>query len=106
MKTRTHPMDYNRRPRGADKIYHLPVCANCGNMTIPSFDEPNRAHCGTCGTVALCLVPETHIRELREAIALIDQPPASVQTELVYGVYDLDGRDFMDLKRTENETRY
>lgn len=32
--------------------------------------------------------------------------PASVQVELAYGVYDLDGRDFLDLHRTQEDARY
>lgn len=32
--------------------------------------------------------------------------PSSVQVELVYGGCDLDGRDFLDLKRTEEDARH
>lgn len=36
----------------------------------------------------------------------ITEPPASVQVELAYGVHDLNGCDFLDLKRTQEDNRF
>lgn len=41
----------------------------------------------------------------RTKVAPVDLP-ASTQTDLAYGVCDLDGRDFLDLRRTEEDARY
>jgi rRNA maturation protein Nop10 len=68
MKTNTHPGDYDRRPRNAAKEYSFPTCPKCGEPTLPSMTDKSRAHCPKCGDVALCMVPATHLEEMREEI--------------------------------------
>jgi rRNA maturation protein Nop10 len=95
MKTNTHPGDYDRRPRNAAKEYSFPTCPKCGEPTLPSMTDSNRAHCPKCGDVALCMVPATHLEEMREEIrkaGLLEAESVSVQTAAVYGELDLGTR--------------
>lgn len=70
--------------------------AQAGSSKCLLCGEPVEASPILSGVCAACY---------RAKVAPVDLP-ASVQVELAYGVYDLDGRDFLDLRRTQEDARW
>ena len=73
MKTKLHPGDYNRKPRGDEREYTTYICPMDGSYVIPSLDEAHKGYCPKCGgLVALCGVPMTYAGDVRAEYKHLD----------------------------------
>ncbi|SRR5258706_12707481 len=81
--------NYASIPKDAHRLYHDPLCIECGSYVIPYLDGSNLAHCSKHDRVPFVMVLETEVDKYREGLretaknlpAEIDMGPLGIDAE-------------------------